>query len=370
MRVAVDGRMILRTPTGIGRVTLNILRELAELDQHNQYCVLCRPGALAELAEVGQFHLIDFDVPQYSLSVFTRLPGVLSGERPDLIHFPYFFHPVFVCAPYIVTVFDTVYSHFSRGLSARERIAYQMMMRLSTSRARVVLTCSASAKSDVVKFFRVKESKIQVVPLAAESRFQPLPDTGLAGFKARYALPERYILYIGNHKPHKNVPALVQAFACIRADVAHYLVFLDSEDPHCRRTREEVEAAGIADRALFLPGFPDSDLPLLYNAAELFVFPSFCEGFGLPPLEAMACGTPVITSNASSLPEVVGEAGIMVDPHDVEGLAEAMLKVLGDPELRREMRAKGLAQAKKFSWKETARQTLNLYESVYNEVRG
>lgn len=363
MRIAVDGRLLLPSPTGIGRVVYNTLKALISLDTEHEYSVLCPPGLFAELAGHSRFHRVETEIAQYSPRVFTGLPELLRGS--DLVHFPYFFHPYRLPIPYVVSIFDTVYSCYPQSLSAVKRAVYEITMRLSIRNASLVLTHSECARADIISFFRAPASKVRVAPLGVEERFRPHEDREKMEFRCRRGLPDRFILYVGNHKPHKNVPSLVDALSRIRKDVSCSLLLLDDGGDDCRRTRATVEAAGMSDRVVFLRDLPDSELPLLYNSADVFVFPSLYEGFGLPPLEAMACGTPVVTSNASSLPEVVGDAGIMVDPHSVEELADAILKVLRDADIRDRMISKGFERAKDFSWQETARRTLNVYEDAW-----
>ena len=339
----------------------NVIRELARIGTGDEFIALCRPEILSDLPPTVR--RIETDIPQYSIRVFTELPRILRREKPDLVHFPYFFHPsLFLGAPYVVTIFDTAYSYFPGSLSRKERLAYQLMMRRSIRKAALVLTDSHSAKRDIIRFFNGDEAKIRVIPLGVEERFRPMDDD--AAFRARLGLPDRYILYMGNHRPHKNLPVLVNAFARIRRDIPHYLVLPWHPDNDCRQTEDAVAEAAIAEQVVFLRDLPDEALPSLYSAAGLFVYPSLYEGFGLPPLEAMASGTPVISSNTSSLPEVVGEAGILLDPHDVEGLAEAILNVLRNPELQQEMREKGIERAKLFTWENTARLTLQAYHEA------
>ena len=368
MKIAVDGRLALSSPTGIGRVVDNTLKALTALDAGNEYFVLCQPGGLVELAGQSRFHRVETDIAQYSPQVFTRLPELLRGS--DLVHFPYFFHPYRLQMPYVVSIFDTIYSYYPQSLSVVKRAIYEITIRLSIRNASIVITHSESARADITKFFGASESKIRVIPLGVEERFRPHEDREKAEFRDRHGLPDRFILYVGNHKPHKNVPSLVDALSRIRNDVSCSLLLLDDGGDDCRCTRAKVEGAGMSDRVVFLRGLPDSELPLLYSSADVFVFPSLYEGFGLPPLEAMACGTPVITSNASSLPEVVGDAGIMVDPHSVEELADAILKLLCDADFRQEMISRGLERAKDFSWQETAGQTLKVYQDVHDITRG
>jgi glycosyltransferase involved in cell wall biosynthesis len=187
----------------------------------------------------------------------------------------------------------------------------------------------------------------------------------IRAWKARRGLPERMVLFVGTLEPRKNLPLLLEAYARLRqTGCTHTLVVAGGKGWYYQAIEATVERLGLRDAVLF-PGFvPDEELPLWYNAAELFVYPSLYEGFGLPPLEAMACGTPVITSNAASLPEVVGDAGVVVDAHDVTALARAMADLLGDAERRRRLRAAGLARARQFTWRATANRTAALYHEI------
>lgn len=368
MRVAVDARMILSAPTGIGRVVECTLAALAALAAGDDYTLICRPGALSEFADRDHFLRVETDTGQYSPRVFTRLPRMLCGS--DLAHFYYFVHPYRLPIPYVVSIFDTVYSVYRNSLSPVQRAVYEATMRMSIRNASLVLTDSDSAKSDIIRYFGAPADKIAPVPLGVDARFSPRCFRDIIDFRRRKALPDQFILYVGNHKPHKNVRSIVDALALVRKDTTCSLVLLDDGGEDCRRTRSRVQETGMTDRVIFLRELPEADLPLMYNAADLFVFPSLYEGFGLPPLEAMACGTPVVTSNTSALPEVVGDAGIMVDPTRVDELADAMLRILRSPDLRCEMSAKGLERARTYTWEETARQTRKAYEEVYDRTRG
>lgn len=360
--------MILSAPTGIGRVVECTLAAQAALGVGDDYTLICRPGALSEFADRDHFLRVETETGQYSPRVFTRLPRLLNGS--DLAHFYYFVHPYRLPMPYVVSIFDTVYSVYPSSLSPVQRAVYETTIRMSVRCASLILTDSQSAKSDIVRYFGPPEEKVRVIPLGVESRFSLCDVQDIIDCRRRYGLPDQFILYVGNHKPHKNVRTVVDALALVRNDTACSLVLLDDGGEDCRRTRSRVQETGMTDRVIFLRELPEADLPLMYNAADLFVFPSLYEGFGLPPLEAMACGTPVVTSNTSALPEVVGDAGIMVDPTRVDELADAMLRVLRSPDLRSEMTAKGLERARKYTWEETARQTRKAYEEVYDRTRG
>jgi glycosyltransferase involved in cell wall biosynthesis len=206
---------------------------------------------------------------------------------------------------------------------------------------------------------------VDVVYCGIDAAFRPLTEDQVAAFRSERSLPQRFILFVGTIEPRKNVARLIEAFADLRSAISDLRLVIGGakgwfyEDVFAR-----VEELGLEDEVLF-PGYlPASELPLWYNAAELFVYPSLYEGFGLPPLEAMACGTPVVTANTSSLPEVVGDAGLAVDPLDIEGLAEAMKQVLGDDSLQQEMKVRGLRRARGFSWAKTAQETVQVYRQV------
>jgi len=369
LRIAIDARMAVPRPTGIGRVAVNLIENLARLDSSHEYMAISREGNLPQLSDLRNVTNVRAPFGHLSPRVHTHLPGIIKRSGAELVHFLYFFTPLYSPVPSVVTVFDTTYSRFPHLIPRRRRLLYKFCMKQCMGRARLVICPSESTSAELCRFFPgTPKSKVRVIYLGVEDRFQPPPTPDLHEIRASLGLPEQYIAYVGNHRGHKNLRRLIEAFSHAAKHVPHSLVLPRAEGPGSEITLGAAAECGAAGRILFHP-MPDEHLPLVYGLADAFLFPSLSEGFGLPPLEAMACGTPVITSNASSLPEVVGDAGIMVDPHDVEALAEAILRVLRGPDLRREMQAKGLAQAKKFSWQETARQTLNVYESVYNEVR-
>jgi glycosyltransferase involved in cell wall biosynthesis len=235
-------------------------------------------------------------------------------------------------------------------------------------RARIVISDSQFTSQTVVEALGLVPEKIRVVPLGVAHEVfhpRPIPDA----FMQRYQLDPRlrYLLYVGSENPRKNLPRLVQAFARVRASLPRVrLIKLGSPEygPQAESLRTRIQELGLSDAVLFYDHVPDHDLALFYNLAELFCFPSLYEGFGLPPLEAMACGTPVVCSDAASLPEVVGDAAIMIDPYDVEALAAAMQRVLADPDLQADLRQRGLERAASFTWGRTARQTVAVYREV------
>jgi glycosyltransferase involved in cell wall biosynthesis len=235
---------------------------------------------------------------------------------------------------------------------------------LSARRARRVIAISESTKRDVVDLLGVPADRVDVVYCGTDESFHPLPAAAVDHFRRERALPERFILFLGTLEPRKNVQALVRAYGRWHAAEPGIpkLVVGGGKGWYYDQIFTEVEALGLAGEVIF-PGYiGQEELPLWYNAADLFVYPSRFEGFGLPVLEAMACGTPVVTSSVSSLPEVAGDAALLVPPDDEAQLIDAMRRALGDKALRQEMRAKGQTHAATFTWERTARQTVAAYE--------
>jgi glycosyltransferase involved in cell wall biosynthesis len=272
----------------------------------------------------------------------------------------------------VITVFDLSVLLFPGYHPwVRERVFNEGIAR-SAARADAIIVISQHTKRDVVKHLGVPQGKIHVVLCAAAARFRPLPSMELDRVLSKYNLEAgKYLLCVGNVEPRKNLVRLVESYDLLRRSVGmqHPMVIAGGQGWHNSPIYRKVEELGLRQAVRFLGYVPDDDLPPLLNGALLFVYPSLYEGFGLPPLEAMACGTPVVTSNTSSLPEVVGDAALTVDPYDVEGLTKAMEQLLTDQELQNEMRTRGLARAKLFSWERAARETLKVYEEVYAKGR-
>jgi glycosyltransferase involved in cell wall biosynthesis len=243
-------------------------------------------------------------------------------------------------------------------------------MRLSLRTATHVITASEAARCDLQTTFGVPRAKLTAIPLGVDDRFRPQPEPAVESLRQRYSLPTPYVLYLGSNKPHKNIGALIDAWASlvrnrsvpVSGDPA-CLVIAGHADPRYTLARKRALEHGVASTVRFLPDIADDDLPALLSGALCFVFPSLHEGFGLPPLEAMACGTPVIASNRTSLPEVVGEAGLLVDPEPA-ALAAAIARLVVDSDLRSTLHRRGLERAAGFSWERTATETLQVYRQV------
>jgi len=288
------------------------------------------------------------------------LPWVARHEGLDLLHNMAFVGPLASNCPFVITVHDLSFLFYQHSFRSLRRRYLQLFARMSLRRARRVIAVSESTKQDLVEIYDVSPAKIDVVHNGVDASYQPLPADQVAAFRQQQGLPERFVLFVGTLEPRKNVVRLIEAYARLPKERPP-LVLVGGKGWFYDEIFRRVEALELSDEVHFSGFVPAEDLPLWYNAADLFVYPSIYEGFGLPPLEAMACGTAVITSTASSLPEVVGKAGKLVDPTDTEALASAMEEVLGDWELQVQMQAAGLVQAKGFSWKETAEKTVESY---------
>jgi len=413
MRIGINGLFLDKPHTGSGQYTRHLLAALAMLDRENEYCIFTPRGVgksgYEGIRESGLIRKPDSPIPRFPDSLVTdslisRFPDSLSNLRKlwfeqvglpracrraqvELVHYPYFAAPLVKPCRVVVTIHDLItllLPEYRRSLAVR---LYNRLIVRAARRAEAIIADSQHSKADIVRHLGIPAGRVHVVYLAAEARFHPLDDAdALADARQRYGLGERFVLYIGGLNRHKNVAALLAAFAAIRDRLPDVQLAIAGV-PHSADPAVFPDLGQVA-RGLGLPvadltglrrpvrsavvrflGFvPEEDKPLLYNAAALFVFPSRYEGFGLPPLEAMACGTPVIAARAASLPEVVGDGGLLIAPDDVAGLAQAMLAVLGDPARQAELRARGLAQAARFNWAKTAQETLAIYrESVIRE---
>jgi glycosyltransferase involved in cell wall biosynthesis len=290
-------------------------------------------------------------------------PVVLRRARVDLAHGLAFVTPLISPCPTVVTIFDLSFIRFPDAFRRANRAYLRLFTSLSARRAWRVIAISEHTRRDVVQLLDVPAERVEVVYCGVGQAFKPCPTADVQALRRRRNLPERFILFVGTLEPRKNVRRLIEAYAQIR-DLGVGLVIAGGKGWLYEDIFASVERMGLSNEVFFAGYVPTEELPLWYNAADLFVFPSLYEGFGLPPLEAMACGTPVISSNAASLPEVIGEAGLMVAPQDVEGLSAAMRQVLTDQHLRAQLRERGLQQARKFSWKKTAQQTVEVYRQV------
>jgi alpha-1,3-rhamnosyl/mannosyltransferase len=369
VRIGIDGRYIADHFPGIGRYSYNLAAKLPELAPDTDFVLFHNPRLpntrhdLGRLARHTNLRLLPVDVPTRSLKEQYQLRSLAKALSLDLLHSPYYVMPYWQHCPSVVTMYDLIPMIYPQHLPHRWTVwVFRATASLATRRAKHVIAISESTRKDLVHFFGTSEDRITVTHLAADERFRPLDSQQRENTIRTYRLPERYILYLGINKPHKNLIFLLEVLRELRTETK--LVLAGKEDPRYPQVRDEVRRLRLDDRVVFPGDVLESDLPMIYNGADVFVFPSLYEGFGLPVLEAMACGTPVICSNSSSLPEIVGDAAMSLDPEDEGAWVAALTEVLKNEDLRAELRTKGLEQANKFSWQKTARETLDVYQSV------
>ena len=367
MRVAIDARKL--HDFGIGTYIRNLLRQLARIDRDTEYVLLCQEADLDVGTLLGaNFRTVLEPSPNYSLREQIHVPWVLHRERPDVYHAPHYVLPAGVRCRSVVTIHDCIHLMFPQYLPNRAAYAYaRASMWAAARRSDRILTVSEASKRDILHFFNVPPEKIVVVYNAIDEHFSVTPpEEDVARVRERYQLDHQFMLYVGNIKPHKNLVRLIEAFAELRRtgfDEVKLLIIGDqiSKLPALRRA---VHSHKLHKHVRFLGYVSDQTLGVLYRLAAAFVFPSLYEGFGLPPLEAMASGTPVVTSNVSSLPEVAGEAAVLVDPYDVDSIVDGMRRVLSDPALAAELRRKGVERAREFSWERSVAKTRQVYQQV------
>jgi len=369
MRIAIDYTPALRQGAGIGRYTRGLVDALAGLDRQNEYTLFCAGQKPERTDWPANFNVQASNLPAQWLTVgWHRLHLPVPVERLigacDIFHSPDFTLPPLKGARGVVTVHDLSFLRVPQCADPALRAFLEKAVPRAADQAQRVLADSESTRRDLIELLNVPAEKISVVPGGVEPRFRPVRDTvRLAGVRKRYNLPQWFILSLGTLEPRKNFSRLISAYAQLRRQTGlpHSLVIAGGKGWLYQEIFDQVTREGLSEFVHF-PGFvADEDLPALYTLADLFAFPSLYEGFGMPPLEAMACGTPVVASNNSSLPEAVGAAALLVDAEDVEGLADAMARVLGSAVLQTRLADLGRAQAARFTWQSAAQKLLEAY---------
>jgi glycosyltransferase involved in cell wall biosynthesis len=364
VRIGIDARKL--HDFGIGTYIRNLLRQLARLDRDTEFVILARPADCAAIGSLGNnFRAVPEKAANYSVAEQFRIPLGLWREGVTLFHAPHYVLPPLVMCRSVVTIHDCIHLMFPQYLPSRLALTYaRTSIRLASRRATRVLTVSESSKRDILRFVDVPAEKIDVIYNAYDERFgvEPLEED-VVRVRERYQLHDEFVLYAGNVKPHKNLERLIEAFHIVRNRGLEHLklVLIGDEISKYAALRRAVHKHQLHKYVRFLGYLPEETLAVMYRLAGVFVFPSLYEGFGLPPLEAMASGTPVVTSNVSSLPEVAGGAAILVDPYHPEAIADGIERVLCDETLRRDLRAKGLARARQFSWETSVRRVREIY---------
>jgi glycosyltransferase involved in cell wall biosynthesis len=367
VRIGIDARKL--HDFGIGTYIRNLLRQLARMDRQTEFVILCRPDDRATLATLGEnFRTVTETAGNYSVMEQVAVPLALMREKVTLFHAPHYVLPPLVRCTSVVTIHDCIHLMFPQYLPSRFAYLYaRTSIRLAARRATRVMTVSESSKRDILRFVDTEPDKIDVIYNAYDDRFAIDPrEEDVVRVRERYQLESEFVLYAGNVKPHKNLERLIEAFHLVRQRGLDHLklVLIGDEISKYTALRRAVHHHQLHKYVRFLGYLPEETLAVMYRLAGVFVFPSLYEGFGLPPLEAMASGTPVVTSNVSSLPEVAGDAAVLVDPYDPQAIADGIFQVLTDERLRRDLRRKGVARAGMFSWEQSVRRIRAIYGEV------
>ncbi len=369
MRIGIDARLVFYNRAGIGEYIVQLVQALADVKTNDEKIVLLQSRKdKTAIIEKDGFCRRSLWTPSHNRFEQQALGFEVSRLKLDLLHSPDFIPPFRRNCQSVITIHDLaflLYPHFLTKESAR----YYGQIDQAWRRTDHIIAVSEATKQDSIKMLGVPEKKITVIHEAANPIYRPLPkDEAVAYVNQRYRLNRDYILFVSTIEPRKNLPGLLQAYRRLRDDYkrTELLVLAGANGWLWEEVYETVSRLNLEDHVVFLGRVPSEDLVYLYNAARLLVHPSFYEGFGLTPLEALNCGTPAIVSNTAALPEVVGDAAMLIDPHDIEGLTVAMMRVLTENDLREDMISKGLKRAKQFSWEKAAQKTLEVYRKVGN----
>ena len=370
MRIAIDAHSVGTGLAGNESYATNLIEALAEIDSHNRYTLyVTKREAVDRFSDRWPNFTVRTTLPHTPL---IRIPLTLTAElrkNPvDVLHVQ-FTAPPFAPCPVVVSIHDLSFEHLPETFNRRSRTQLRLTVRRSARRAARILALSEHARRDIISTYGVPPETVSTIPLAAPINFGPISDkTELQRVRDTYGIDGDYILSVCSIQPRKNLGRLIASYSYLRRarpeSKLPKLVLVGKRAWLYDETLRAIQDNGLLDSIVLTDYVPQRDLPALYSGAICFVYPSYFEGFGLPPLEAMKCGTPVIAGNRTSLPEVIGDAGLLVDPMDVGALSLAIERMIGNSDFRNELRVKGLTQARKFDWRETARRTLDVYKEV------
>lgn len=367
MRIGIDARTTQGRFTGDATYWRGLIEGLSRLDMDDEivlYLDANSPAPQLSLARPLETRMISaMNWRTWSLLAF---PRALRKDLIDVAHVQYTIPPYMPC-PVVTTVHDISFKRHPGFFAWKDRTLLDIGVKRAGTQAAQILAVSEYTKKEIIDLYHISPEKITVIYEGADDQFKPL-DRGAARkeVEARYKTGYSFILTVGVIQPRKNLPRLIEGFAKLDKAFrsAHKLVIVGKYGWKESSLLQQIDNLGIASDIVLTGYVPYEELPLFYNAAEVFVYPSVYEGFGLPPLESMACGTPVITGNQSSLPEVLGDAGLMVDPYDPDAFTQAITNIMSSESLRADMSMRGLEQAKKFSWVEMARRVMDLYRTL------
>ncbi len=365
MRIGLAARWLQLPSGGAREYTFNLIQSLLQIDDRNEYFVFHGDSAcLGSFPSATEVLLPGRNKLWWD---YGQLPAGVKRRRIDLLWTPSYIIPLRIGCKAVASVLDLAYYTLPRSYQLTDVLYMRLAMPRSFRRADALLAISTHTQADLLRLFPFTRSKVTVTPLAPHGRYRKgLEASVLQAARSKYFLPEHFVFYAGSISPRKGLPYLLEAFARLKRlhNLPHRLVFTGGWRWGNTDLDALIDRLNIRSEMLILGDISVADMPALYTLADLFVYPSLYEGFGLPVLEAMACGCPVVCSNLTSLPEVAGEAAIQVDPRDVPAMAEAMYRVLSNATLCHDLIGRGFIRAATFTWEATARKTLEVFEQV------
>lgn len=368
MRVGISLLCAKKYRTGTENVAFNLVRNLAKVDKKNEYVIFTNNYSRDWLSlPSDRLNTVNVKLTSHRIIWFWEHLFFHLDRRKkslDLVHFPQAGGVVGFRGKFVLTVHDLKYQLGPDYKKFRQRLLYAAWYKANVLRASMIVTVSEYVKNQILQHFSLPPEKVRVVYNGVDERFKPLSRS--TSFRANYRLPDEYVLFVGATTASKNLKRTIQAFKYVREKnhLNHHFIIAGGRAEEHNKLQSYVKHISLEDFVHFIGYFPDNDLPQLYSNASLFVFTSIAEGFGIPPLEAMACGTPVVCSNTTSLPEVVGESAILVDPFSVDSIARGIGIAMLDTSVREEFVRKGFARAKMFSWQRAASEMVSVYEEV------
>lgn len=378
MRIGIDARFIDERFIGVGRYSYALIREIAKIDSVNEYIIFKNRNYKDNIVSQANFKEVPIACNPISFGTWFYLSKVFYKEKLDILHSHFYITPLLYSYKSIVTVHDfhalVVKDFLSQRPYLIEKGAYLFHLigiYLSIKRANKIIFVSEAARRDAFNLYKSIPSNC-VIYEGVEEHFQPVKSpNALDRIREKYCLPNEFFLYIGNTKPHKNLHTMLKSYRRlldIEPSIKNiHFVLAGKKDRFFPKIQTIIKELRLTEKICLIDYIADADMPAVYSASKAFIFLSIREGFGLPALEAMACGAPVIAANAASLPEVVADAGILVEPFDVEGIAQKMRELIINQSLRDSLSKNGVRRAREFSWRKAAKETLKVYEEVYRK---
>ncbi|MDP3970266.1 MAG: glycosyltransferase family 1 protein [bacterium] len=382
MRIGIDARFFGGEQSkGLGRYTQKLIEHLLSIDTEHTYVIFLQEEAYDDWEyKRDNVEIVKAPYPWYSLTEQLLMPLLIYKQKVNLMHFPHFNVPLLYRGPFIVTIHDLIISRFPTSRATTlgpltyklKQFGYNRVISHAAHRAKKIITVSDYSKKDIIDFFHIKKEMISITYEAVDGfNHADLSDEDVKKILIKNKISKPYLLYIGNAYPHKNLEVLLKMMSQLKKEgrQSFKLVFVGKEDYFYLNIQQEAWALDVDDQIIFTGFVPDNELAALYKGSFAYIFPSKYEGFGLPPLEAMYYGTPVISSNSSCLPEVLGDAALYFDFDDVSGIINQIFSLEESSRLREELIINGRKQIKRYSWRKMAKQTIKIYESVLAESK-